>query len=93
MRTFEELVLSAFTKRYNFGTRINKAKYRTQPLEAKLGEIFGEDALFAGVPKDRINSYHRKVAVTSTTETGEQAVIFANYNRTNDTQGTGASLR
>lgn len=86
--TFKKLMGSAFTKRFNMGPRTGKAKYQTKPFETSLLEIFGEEAIVAGLPEDRSNGCPRKVAVTSVTETGEEAVIFANYNRVNDSQGT-----
>lgn len=69
------------------GTR----KYRTKPLESALKEHFKDTPIFGGEDQDpAINS--RKVAVTASCETGEQAVIFTNYSRAEDEQsmyGTG----
>ena len=64
-----------------FGT----TKYRTGPLQEALRDCFREEAFFGGVPEVPTGCA-RKVAVTAATETGEQAVIFTNYNRADDEQ-------
>ncbi|CAO2647539.1 Nn.00g084610.m01.CDS01 [Neocucurbitaria sp. VM-36] len=84
-RWFLSLVRRAFDTRIPGGFRFNKSKYRTKPLEDVLKECFGEEAMFGGVPEIP-SGYARKVAVTAATETGEQAVIFTNYNRADDAQ-------
>jgi hypothetical protein len=60
-------------------------KYRTQPIEEALRECFKDETMFGGVRETPLPSA-RKVAVTSATETAEQAVIFTNYNRADDEQ-------
>lgn len=77
-----KLVEKAFTPKFGglmFGTR----KYRTYPLEDALRDCFKDETIFGGSFEASLN-YARKVAVTAACETGEQAVIFTNYNRTND---------
>ncbi|KAF2012508.1 hypothetical protein BU24DRAFT_442957 [Aaosphaeria arxii CBS 175.79] len=82
MNMFTRLIDKAFTRKIFGGVTLGKTKYRTQPLDDALKECFGNEALFGGelhTPRSG-----RKVAVTSATETGEQAVIFTNYNRVDD---------
>jgi hypothetical protein len=83
---FERLVDKAFTPRLRgvfgaFGT-----KYKTSPIEEALQESLGSELLFGG-SHDEASSYFAKVAITATTETGDQAVLFTNYNRPDDPQG------
>ncbi|KAL9049151.1 MAG: hypothetical protein Q9162_007370 [Coniocarpon cinnabarinum] len=55
-------------------------RYRTTALTEALQEKFdAAKYLFGG--KSKTNSYTNKVAVTATTETWDEAVVFANYNR------------
>lgn len=56
------------------------SKYRTRPLVQALQTSFKDDYLFGGT-HEGYNNYRTKVALTSTSETGDQAVILANYNR------------
>lgn len=79
-QTFLSLVRTAFTSRYPGGLQLMRSKYRTKPLEKALHQAFGDEAMFGGVPEDMSGST-RKVAVTAATETGEEVVIFTNYNR------------
>jgi len=83
---FRKLVGEAFTPKFYGGLKIGKRKYRTRPLENVLIEHFKEESIFGGVHETSA-SYARKVAVTASCETGEQAVIFTNYNRADDDQG------
>ena len=55
------------------------SRYKTRPLEKVLKDSFSEQALFGGT-RDRSRSM-AKVAVTATRETGQKAVLLANYNR------------
>lgn len=57
----------------------NFSKYRTKPLEEGLKAAFSDQPLFGG----QHSGHHSlvKVAVTSTTESGEKALLVANYNR------------
>lgn len=91
MKLFLRLVEKAFTPRFMGGVTFGTTKYRTQPLEEALSECFKDEALFGGVPEGLVGSA-RKVAVTAATETGEQAVIFTNYNRADDEQSRWYSL-
>ena len=61
-------------------------RYRTRPFEQALQEVFKDEFLFGGA-HDESNSYFTRVAVTSTTDTGEKPVILPNYNRGMENQG------
>lgn len=67
----------------------NFSKYKTKPLEAVLKEAFSvsDQSLFGG--QHSLYNSSVKVAVTSTTEIGEKALLLANYNRSEkkDDQG------
>lgn len=54
-------------------------RYRTTALTEALQDVFSKHLLFGG--EHASNAYANKVAVTSTTESWEHAVVFANYNR------------
>lgn len=76
----------AFTPRSLHSTFLELAEalshggqYKTQPLTGALQKIFSEDTIFGG--GYRCLKSQVKVAITSTTETGQQPVIFTNYNR------------
>lgn len=84
-KLFLRLVEKAFTPKFLGGVTFGTTKYRTQPLEEALSESFRDEAIFGGVPETPVGCT-RKVAVTSATETGEEAVIFTNYNRADDEQ-------
>jgi hypothetical protein len=60
-------------------------RYKTRPLEYALKEVFRDECLFGGQHDDS-SSYLTKVAITATTDTGGQPVIFTNYNRQIETQ-------
>jgi Rad3-related DNA helicase len=71
-------MMRAFTRKVSLTLR--RGKYRTHPLVEVLNQYFKNNHIFGGeinTPK----SYASKVAVTSATETGNDAVIFTNYNR------------
>ncbi|XP_014554875.1 hypothetical protein COCVIDRAFT_39346 [Bipolaris victoriae FI3] len=89
-QTFLRLVRTAFTSRYPGGLQLMRSKYRTKPLEKALYQAFGDEAMFGGVPEDMSGST-RKVAVTAATETGEEVVIFTNYNRASKSGTTSAA--
>jgi len=58
----------------------HKGKYKTRPYRDALKDAFNEkDQLFGGICEEA--RYQRKVAVVSTSETGQRAVILTNYNR------------
>jgi hypothetical protein len=78
------LVDQAFTPRIP-GLRIT-SRYKTSPLEKALQDAFHDEYLFGGQHDDPSN-YFTKVAITAATDTGEQPVIFTNYNRQIETQG------
>lgn len=83
---FHEFVDSAFTPKFAGSKFLGNRKYRTEPLEQCLRKSFKEDPIFGGKQEYSVN-YGRKVAVTASSETAEQAVIFTNYNRPDDEQG------
>lgn len=56
------------------------SKYKTQPLQHALHEVFGEEQLYGGLRKAYC-VYDTKVAVTATSGTGQRAVVLANYSR------------
>lgn len=67
------------------GVKFGTTKYRTQPLQDALRDTFKEEMIFGG--KFETPKSGRKVAVTSSNDTGGQAVIFTNYNRAASDQG------
>lgn len=84
---FENLCQRAFTPREfhnvpvleQVTTFAHKGKYKTRPFIDALKEAFDKDQLFGGVCEEP--RYQRKVAVVSTIETNQRAVILTNYNR------------
>lgn len=84
MSHFKKLVGKAFTPKLA-GMRLGTSKYRTRPLEEGLKTYFKDVQIFGGI-HETSKSHPRKVAVTAACETGEQAVIFTNYNRAEDGQ-------
>lgn len=76
----------AFTPRFFHGTPLELAEalyhggqYKTTPLTVALQKMFSDDFIFGG--GHRCLKSQVKFAITSTTETGQQPVIFTNYNR------------
>ncbi|KAJ8114147.1 hypothetical protein OPT61_g3904 [Boeremia exigua] len=82
---FLKMVDKAFTPKIFGGVGLGTNKYRTRSIEDAFSECFKEQTMFGGV-HDTPLAIGRKVAVTSATETAEQAVIFTNYNRADDEQ-------
>lgn len=75
----------AFTSRGIPGVRrlvtfIHSSKYKSRPFHEALQKALGNSVLFGGQHL-RPGGYNIKVAVTSTNEEGERAVLIANYNR------------
>ncbi len=70
----------------------NFSKYKTKPLEEALKAIFSvsDQPLYGG----QHSHYHSsvKVAVTSATEIGENALLLANYNRSQNIDDQGEWL-
>ncbi|OCL07767.1 FabD/lysophospholipase-like protein [Glonium stellatum] len=62
----------------HLATAKHGSKYKTRPFEKILREHYKEELLFGGVHK---GGYSTKVAVVSTTDTGNQATVLSNYNR------------
>lgn len=56
------------------------SKYKTTPLHTALQNSFGNDILFGG-RRDQSPPYPVNVAVTSTSCTGREALVLANYSR------------
>lgn len=56
------------------------SKYKTRSFHQSLRESLGEDPLFGG-RKHRNSDHAIKVAVTSTSATGKQPYVLANYSR------------
>lgn len=56
------------------------SKFKTQPLQNALRQVFGEEQLYGG-PRKAYYEYDTKVAVTATSGTGQRAVVLANYSR------------
>lgn len=56
------------------------SKYKSTPLRNTLRSAFGEESLFGGQNKESTFSFVN-TAVISTTETWQEAVVHANYNR------------
>lgn len=83
---FKSLCQQAFTPREFSKTPLETlallnhgSLYRTTPLTSALKSSLSDDKLFGGT--HRHQTVHTKVAVTSTTQTGQRPVILANYNR------------
>jgi hypothetical protein len=107
--TFTKLCDQAFTSRefpkvpglQQATTLRHGSKYKTTPLHWILEQTFGHEYLYGGQHKSH-GSYATKVAVTSTTGTGQHPVILGNYSRQEETQpdykfefsyGTGLGLK
>lgn len=90
---FHRMVDKGFTAKLLGGITLGTNKYRTRPLEEVFDECFKDEPMFGGV-RESPPASARKVAVTSATETADQAVIFTNYNRADDEQSksSGACL-
>jgi hypothetical protein len=86
MKLFLRLVDKAFTPKVLGGVTFGNPNYRTKPLQEALCDSFEEETMFGG-RRDTPIACSRKVAVTSAKRTGEQAVVFTNYNRKEDKQG------
>lgn len=59
------------------------SRYKTKPLYRALRTAFGEDYLFGGISNSE-TPQRLKVAVTTTSATGHDNVLLANYRRTED---------
>ncbi|CAN9312297.1 unnamed protein product [Alternaria alternata] len=82
---FLRMVERAFTPKFFGGVTLGTNKYHTKPLEEAFSECFKHETMFGGIRETPLASAC-KVAVTSATETAEQAVILTNYNRADDEQ-------
>ncbi|KAI1374503.1 hypothetical protein F4677DRAFT_426368 [Hypoxylon crocopeplum] len=87
IKEFKALYKEAFAPREVMGIRLldslsslyHGSVYKTQPFENALKRSFSDRNLFGGVQSR--NESPVRVAVTSTTSLGHQAVVFSNYNR------------
>jgi Patatin-like phospholipase len=92
IQTFLGLCQKAFTERefHNFpllhqaATLNHGSKWRTQPFYDALRSAFGKDEVLYGGEHEDTAGYAIKVGVTSTSSTGQQALLLANYNRQED---------
>lgn len=84
---FEKFCDQAFTER-EFGgiwgleqaALVNHGSlYKTKPLHKALQETLGQGTLFGG--SDTLRKFRTKVAVTTTSGDGKEAMLLANYNR------------
>ncbi|KAI9778775.1 MAG: hypothetical protein M1839_007865 [Geoglossum umbratile] len=69
----------------NIVTLGHGSKYKTGPLRRALNAVFGEKYLFGGV-QDSDVVYTTKVAVTTTSGTGQSPIIITNYGRESESQ-------
>ncbi|THY21832.1 FabD/lysophospholipase-like protein [Aureobasidium pullulans] len=85
--SFEKFCDQAFTER-EFGgiwgleqaALVNHGSlYKTKPLHKALQETLGQGTLFGG--SDTLRKFRTKVAVTTTSGDGKEAMLLANYNR------------
>ncbi|KPI35954.1 Calcium-independent phospholipase A2-gamma [Cyphellophora attinorum] len=83
---FEALCQDAFQEREGAGTIFEKvvtikhnSKWKTTPLHDVLRKAFGEGLLFGG--RSNVANHAGKVAVVSTSRTGNRSLILSNYNR------------
>ncbi|KAH0289422.1 FabD/lysophospholipase-like protein, partial [Aureobasidium sp. EXF-3399] len=76
---FEKFCDRAFTEREFGGLALHGSKYKTTPLHDVLRKTLGRNPLFGA--NDTLNAFETKVAVTTTSADGNEAMILANYNR------------
>ena len=89
IKKFTELCQTAFTKRKSYlafrskipTTIFRGSMYKTQPLYESLRSSLGDHAIFGGIRNKSRHCYDTKVAITSTDEFAQNAIILANYNR------------
>jgi len=67
----------------------HRSIYKTRPFVAALKEAFGDGRLFGGHAHS--SSYQTKVAVTSVSDSGQNAVLISNYNRVQAPEDLGKS--
>jgi len=92
IQTFLGLCWQAFTERefhnlpllHQAATLNHGSKWRTQPFHDALQSAFGKDGVLYGGQHEDTSGYAIKVAVTSTSSTGQQTLLLANYNRQED---------
>jgi hypothetical protein len=77
---YRRLSKDAFTARPISGPGRFSTRYKTKPIEKALKQAFQDKYLFGG-PQGGTGGHFTKVAVTASTETGQDPILFANYNR------------
>lgn len=84
---FVRLCGVAFSERELAGSKLQAlatlnhgSKWRTRPLHDALRDSLGQERLFGGIT-DKSAKYATKVAVVSTSGTGNRSLVIANYNR------------
>jgi len=88
LKDFKRLAGKAFTKRPLagmplLGTLIESyfhSRYKTEPLEKALKEVFGQELLF-GAQASSSQPVSTRVGVTTCSESHQTAFLLANYNR------------
>ena len=97
LKDFKRLAGKAFTKRALAGTPLLgtlikgyfHSRYRTEPLENALKEVFGQEPLFgAQATSSQACPVSTRVAVTTCMESDQTAFLLANYNRIRADCGT-----
>jgi patatin-like phospholipase/acyl hydrolase len=92
IQTFLGLCQQAFTERefhdipllQQAATLNHGSKWKTRPFHDALRSAFGMDEVLYGGKHEDTAGYTIKVAATSTSRTGQQALLLANYNRQED---------
>lgn len=79
IQMFEKFCNQAFTEREFGGLALHGSKYKATPLHDVLRETLGHKPLFGA--NDSLNAFKTKVAITTTSADGNEAMILANYNR------------
>jgi len=88
LENFKRLAGKAFTKRPLAGTPLLgtliesyfHSRYKTEPLEKALKEVFGQEPLF-GAQASSPQPVSTRVGVTACMESDQTAFLLANYNR------------
>ncbi|KAI0888236.1 uncharacterized protein GGS22DRAFT_95044 [Annulohypoxylon maeteangense] len=92
IRNFKDLCGQAFKPREMIGIPLlqnlavlnHGSMYKTRPFEALLRKTFTEKPLFGGA--NDLSEMITKVAITTTSEMKQHAVVLANYNRQGSTE-------
>ncbi|KAI1208514.1 uncharacterized protein F4807DRAFT_452194 [Annulohypoxylon truncatum] len=92
IRNFKELCVQAFKPRdliaipflKNLTALSHRSIFKTRPFEELLRRAFTEEPLFGGA--NDLSEIATKVAITTTSEMKQHAVVLANYNRQGTTE-------